>query len=163
VPCATGVDEDQPTYAGNASRKAEAAVAATGLPALGDDSGIEISALGGFPGLHSARIAPTQEQRNAIVLERLARHTRPWSARFCCVVALAAPLVATRCFTGVCEGEVTEPRDGGCGFGYDPLFLVPALGRTFAELPPEVKHRVSHRGRAVQALLASGALDALAS
>lgn len=154
----TGVAEDADTYAGNAARKAEAASAATGLPALADDSGLEVAALEGFPGLRSARLAATQEERERLLLDRLAPFPRPWRARFVCALALAEPGRRTRVFTGVTEGEVVERRDGGTGFGYDPVFLVPEVGRTFAEMPPEQKHRWSHRGAAVMALLESGAL-----
>ena len=159
--CEPGVAETGDTYAENATRKAEAAARLTGLAALGDDSGLEIDALDRFPGLRSARIATTQEERDRIVLDRLGVVPRPWRATFVCVVALAVPRGAVRTFEGTRRGEVTEPRDGGHGFGYDPLFLVPEVGRTFSELPPEEKHRWSHRGAAVRALLESGALDAL--
>ena len=156
----TGVPEDADSYAANASRKAEAASAAAGLPALADDSGLEVAALDGFPGSRSARVAATQAERERVLFERLASVPRPWRARFVCVLALAVPGGPTRLFTGVTEGEVVERRDGGGGFGYDPVFLVPELGRTFAELAPAEKNRWSHRGRAVRALLASGALAA---
>jgi len=154
----TAVDEDADTYAGNAALKAESAAAASGLPALGDDSGIEVAALGGYPGLHSARIAPTQPERERLLFERLAGVPRPWHARFVCVVALAVPGRPASVFTGVAEGEVVERRGAG-GFGYDPVFLVPDLGLTFAELEPAEKHRRSHRGAAIRALLESGELD----
>ena len=154
------VAEDRDSYEGNASVKASAAAAATGLPALGDDSGVEVDALGGFPGLHSARIAPTQAERNRLVLSRLAGLPRPWTGRFVCVLALAVPGRPVRTFTGTVSGELTEPR-GSDGFGYDPLFLIPPLGVTFGELPAEEKHRWSHRGAAVRALLESGALNGL--
>jgi XTP/dITP diphosphohydrolase len=154
----TGVAEDADTYAGNAARKAEAASAATGLPALGDDTGLEVAALGGFPGLRSARLAPTQDERERLLLDRLAPIPRPWRARFVCALALAAPGQPTRVFNGVADGEVVERRDGAGGFGYDPVFLVPEVGLTFAEMPPEQKHRWSHRGAAVRALPGSGAL-----
>ncbi|HXM57031.1 MAG TPA: RdgB/HAM1 family non-canonical purine NTP pyrophosphatase [Candidatus Dormibacteraeota bacterium] len=155
----TEVAEDSGTYAGNAARKAEAASVAAGLPALGDDSGLEVAALDGFPGLHSARVAPTQAERERLLFERLAGHPRPWRARFVCVLALAVPGQPTRTFRGVAEGEVVERRRTGVGgFGYDPVFLVPEAGRTFAEMTPDEKHRWSHRGAAVRALLASGAL-----
>ena len=154
----TAVDEDADTYAGNAALKAESAAAASGLPALGDDSGIEVAALGGYPGLHSARIAPTQPERERLLFERLAGVPRPWHARFVCVVALAVPGRPASVFTGVADGEVVERRGAG-GFGYDPVFLVPDLGLTFAELEPAEKHRRSHRGAAIRALLESGELD----
>jgi XTP/dITP diphosphohydrolase len=156
-----GVAETAGSYGSNAALKAEAASRMTGQAALGDDSGLEIEALGGFPGIMSARIAKTQEERNRIVLERLAEMPRPWKARFVCAVALAAPGEATRTFLGECEGEVTEPRDKGLGFGYDPLFLLSSVGRTFGELSAAEKHRWSHRGAAVQALLDSGSLATL--
>jgi len=155
----TGVAEDADSYAANAALKAEAACAAAGLPALGDDSGLEVEALGGLPGIRSARLAPTQPERERLLLGRLAGLARPWRARFVCALALAAPGRPTRVFTGVREGEVVEPRQGGEGFGYDPVFLVPEVGRTFAEMPPDEKRRWSHRGAAVRALLESGALD----
>jgi XTP/dITP diphosphohydrolase len=157
----TGVPEDRDTYSGNAALKAEAACAASGLPALGDDSGIEVAALGGFPGLHSARIAPTQAEREGLIFARLEGVARPWLARMVCVLALAAPGRPTRSFTGVASGELIERRGGG-GFGYDPVFLVPEVGRTFAELDGAEKHRLSHRGAAARALLESGALAELA-
>ena len=157
-----GVPEDADTYEGNAAIKAEAAAAATGLPALGDDSGLEVTALDGFPGLHSARIATTQAERERLLFERLAGKPRPWLARFVCVLALAVPSRPTRFFSGVADGEVVERRGAG-GFGYDPVFLVPELGRTFAELAPGEKDRWSHRGAAAAALLDSGALGELVS
>ncbi|TMC02815.1 MAG: non-canonical purine NTP pyrophosphatase [Chloroflexi bacterium] len=156
------VPEDADTYAGNAAIKAEAAAAATGLPALGDDSGLEVAALDGYPGLHSARIAPTQPERERLVFSRLTGMPRPWRARFVCVLALAVPGRPTRTFLGAREGEVVERRGDG-GFGYDPVFLVPELGRTFGELAPAEKDRWSHRGAAADALLASGALGELAA
>jgi XTP/dITP diphosphohydrolase len=156
-----GVPEDADTYAGNAALKAEAVSAATGLPALGDDSGLEVAALDGFPGPRSARIAPTQPERERLVLDRLAGVPRPWRARFVCVVALAVPGRPNLTFSGEREGEVIERRRGGAGFGYDPVFLLPELGITFAELAPAEKHRWSHRGAAVRALLDSGALRSL--
>lgn len=157
---APDVAEDRDSYEGNAAVKAEAVAAASGLPALGDDSGVEVDALGGFPGLRSARIAPTEAERNRLLLSRLAGVPRPWTGRFVCVLALAVPGRPVRTFTGVRAGELTEPR-GSDGFGYDPLFLIPELGVTFGELPAEEKHRWSHRGAAVRALLESGALDGL--
>lgn len=159
VACPVSVDENADSYAGNALLKARQAVRESGLPALGDDSGLEVAPLNGFPGLHSARIAATQEQRNAIVLERLRGRARPWRARFVCVLALVLPSGAVSTHTGTVQGEVTEPRDLGRGFGYDPLFLVPHLGLTFGEMNDELKQRLSHRARAVSALRESGALE----
>jgi len=154
----TGVVEDADSYAANATLKAEAACTAAGLPALGDDSGLEVAALDGFPGVRSARLGVTQEDRNEQLFARLATVPRPWRARFVCALALAVPGRPTRVFTGGREGEVVEARAGGSGFGYDPIFLVPEVGKTFAEMTPSQKHVWSHRGAAVKALVESGAL-----
>lgn len=155
-----GVPEDADTYERNAVAKAEAAAAATGLPALGDDSGLEVAALDGFPGVRSARIAATQAGRERLLFNRLAGVPRPWLARFVCVLALAVPGRPTRVFAGAREGEVVRRRGAG-GFGYDPVFLVPELGRTFGELAPGEKDHWSHRGAAAAAVLESGALAEL--
>ena len=146
------------TYEANAALKSEAAVAILGRPALGDDSGLEVEALGGFPGLRSARMAPTQDERNRALLARLAAAPRPWPALFVCVVALSVPGRETRAFRGERRGEIVEPTAGIHGFGYDPLFRVPEVGRTFAEMEPGEKRLWSHRGAAVRALVESGAL-----
>jgi XTP/dITP diphosphohydrolase len=156
-----GVAETGDSYSANAVLKAQAASRMTGEPALGDDSGLEIEALASFPGLHSARIAPSQEERIQIVLERLAGVAAPWRARYVCVLALVVPGRAPVTFSGTCVGEITEPRDNGQGFGYDPVFLLPDLGKTFGQLSASEKHRWSHRGAAIRALLESGALDEL--
>ena len=155
---ATGVAEDADSYAANAKLKAEAACAAAGLPALGDDSGLEVAALDGFPGVRSARLGATQQERHEQLFARLEGIPRPWKARFVCALALTVPGRPTRVFTGSREGEVVEPRAGATGFGYDPIFLVPEVGKTFAEMTPDQKHRWSHRGAAVKALVESGAL-----
>jgi XTP/dITP diphosphohydrolase len=155
------VDEVGETYAENARFKAETACSRSGLPSLGDDSGVEVEALGGFPGLHSARLAPTQEARTAELLRRLEGNPRPWNARFVCVVALAAPETPTQFFEGECRGEIVPEWRGHAGFGYDPIFLVPGTGKTFGEMPPEEKRLYSHRARAVRALIDSGALKRL--
>lgn len=155
---ATGVAEDGDTYEANALLKAQAAAAAMGLPALGDDSGLEVEALDGFPGLRSARVAPTQPERTALVLTRLQGQARPWRARFVAAVALAWPDGRSKVARGRAEGEIVEPRGEG-GFGYDPVFLVPETGLTFAQLGRAEKHRRSHRGNALRALIETGALD----
>jgi XTP/dITP diphosphohydrolase len=155
------VDEVGETYAENARLKAETACGRSGLPALGDDSGVEVEALGGFPGIRSARLGPTQEQRTAELLMRLEGKPRPWNARFVCVLALAAPHHPTQFFEGECRGEIVPDWRGKAGFGYDPIFLVPGTGKTFGEMPPEEKRQYSHRARAVRALLESGALKRL--
>jgi XTP/dITP diphosphohydrolase len=157
----TEVEETGATYEANATLKAEAAVQARGLPALGDDAGIEVESLGGFPGMRSARLAPTQPERTAALLERLRGMARPWRARFVCVIALGAPGQHTLLFRGEREGEVVPEWRGTVGFGYDPVFFVPEAGRTFGEMDAGEKHRWSHRGAAVRLLLGSGALDRL--
>jgi XTP/dITP diphosphohydrolase len=155
------VDEVGETYAENAGLKAETACSRSGLPSLGDDSGVEVEALGGFPGLRSARLGPTQEDRTAELLRRLEDKPRPWHARFVCVIALAAPSHPTRFFEGECRGEIVPEWRGEAGFGYDPVFLVPGTGKTFGEMTPEEKRLYSHRARAVRALLESGALESI--
>jgi len=155
------VDEVGETYAENARLKAETAAGRSGLPALGDDSGVEVEALGGFPGIRSARLGPTQQDRTAELLRRLEGKPRPWNARFVCVVALADRGSETRFFEGECRGEIVPEWRGAAGFGYDPVFLVPGTGKTFGEMPPEEKRLYSHRARAVRALLESGALEGL--
>ena len=149
------------TYAENAAMKAEAAREALGLPAVGDDSGVEVEVLKGYPGIHSARIGPTQKGRTQVLLDRLAAHPRPWLARFVCTIALAAPGRPTSFFEGESRGEIIPEWRGVAGFGYDPVFLVPEAGRTFGEMAPEEKAQYSHRARAVRAMLAAGALERL--
>ena len=159
----TEVDEVGKTYAENATLKAEAAAARTGLPALGDDSGVEVDALDGFPGLKSARLGPTQKERTAELLKRLEGQPRPWNGRFVSVIALAIPGRPTRLFEGEVRGEIVPEWRGQAGFGYDPIFLVPGTGKTFGEMPPEEKRKYSHRAAAARALLESGALQELSA
>lgn len=153
------VEETGATYAENAALKAAAGLAATGLPTIGDDSGIEVAVLGGFPGLRSARLGPTQAERTAILLEMLSGLPRPWHARFTCTIALAVPGHPIRHVEGERLGEVVPEWRGEAGFGYDPIFLIPELGVTFGELAATEKHRWSHRGAAVCALLETGWLS----
>jgi len=157
----TDADEVGKTYAENAALKAETAAARTGLPALGDDSGVEVDALGGFPGLRSARLGPTQRERTAELLSRLDGVPRPWNARFVSVIALAVPGRPTQLFEGEARGEIVPEWRGTAGFGYDPIFLVSGPGKTFGEMPPEEKRKYSHRAAAARALLESGALQRL--
>jgi XTP/dITP diphosphohydrolase len=155
------VDEVGNTYAENARLKAEEAAVRSGLPSLGDDSGIELKALDGFPGVRSARLAPTQAERTAELWRRLDGRPRPWLARFVCVIALAVPDRDTRFFEGDCNGELLPEARGRNGFGYDPVFLVPGTGKTFGEMPVAEKRRYSHRAEALRALVTSGALTSL--
>ena len=157
----TEIDEVGETYTENARLKAETAVERSGLPALGDDSGVEVESLGGFPGIRSARLGPTQEERTAELLKRLEGKPRPWIARFVCVLALVDPGHPTQLFEGECRGEIVPEWRGEAGFGYDPVFLVPGTRKTFGEMRPEEKRLYSHRARAVRALLESGALERL--
>ena len=154
----TEVEEVGETYEANARLKAEASLHASGLPSLGDDSGVEVDVIEGFPGIRSARLGPTQKERTAALLARLDGHPRPWTARFVCTLALALPGREVQFFEGECRGEIVPEWRGQAGFGYDPIFLVPGTGRTFGEMPPEEKRLYSHRARAVRALLASGVL-----
>ena len=148
------VTEDGQTYAENATRKALAFARASGLIALGDDSGLEVDALGGKPGLHSHRFAPqsdaTDADRRAYLLQQLKDKPRPWTARFHAFVAIATPNGNVRLAEGECPGEIIPEERGTSGFGYDPIFLIPSLGRTMAELSMEEKNRLSHRARAIQ-------------
>ena len=157
----TEVEEVGKTYAENAALKAEAAAERTGLPAIGDDSGVEVEALGGFPGLRSARLGPTQRERTAELLRRLEGVPRPWKGRFVSVIALAAPGRPTEFFEGDVRGEIVPEWRGAAGFGYDPIFEIPGTGKTFGEMPPEEKSKYSHRAAAARALLQSGALRSL--
>ena len=155
------IEEVGETYEDNAGLKAEAAKARSGLPSLGDDSGVELESLGGFPGIKSARLGPTQKERTAALLGRLEGIPRPWKGRFVCVIALAMPGGETQFFEGECRGEIVPEWRGEAGFGYDPIFQVPGTGKTFGEMPPEEKRKYSHRAAASRALLESGALQQL--
>ena len=164
------VDEDAPTFAGNAAKKARSAASAHRLWSLADDSGLEVRSLGGAPGVQSARYAGRHGDdaaNNARLLAELARlehasPTRPVSraARFVCALALARPDGSLALeVQGTAEGRILEAPRGHHDFGYDPLFLFTEpgfaeTGRGFAELEPEEKARVSHRGRALRELLA---------
>jgi XTP/dITP diphosphohydrolase len=151
------VAEDGHTYAENAALKARAYARASGLISLADDSGLEVDCLGGEPGLHSARYSPLPDasdaDRRALLLARLAGLPEPWTARFCCVVALALPDGQVFLAKGTCEGRVIPQERGQGGFGYDPIFYFPELGRTMAELTHEEKNQISHRALAVRAAL----------
>jgi len=153
------------TFIENALAKARHASSATGLPALADDSGVCVAALHGAPGVHSARYAGTaddaadrhgQDQRNNDKLLRALEGCADRRAHYCCVIVLLRraddpqPLIAEAEW----HGEILHAPRGDGGFGYDPLFHIPALGKTGAELSPAEKNRVSHRGRALALLVA---------
>ncbi|MDP6779337.1 MAG: XTP/dITP diphosphatase [Candidatus Latescibacteria bacterium] len=146
--------EDGDTFKANAIKKARTVASLTGHPALGDDSGLEVDALDGAPGVYSARYAgesATDGANNDKLLSRLRDVPETErTARFRCVVAVALPDGTAQVAEGSCEGRILEAPRGNGGFGYDPLFLVPKLARSFAELPPTEKNRISHRGRALK-------------
>ncbi|WP_052888341.1 XTP/dITP diphosphatase [Thermogemmatispora carboxidivorans] len=148
------VEETGQTFRENAELKARAYAKASGLLALADDSGLEIDALGGAPGVYSARFMGQEtpyEERFRFILQRLqGLPPEQRTARFRCCIAIAEPWGYCRTVEGVVEGQIAEEPRGSNGFGYDPIFLVPELGKTTAELSPEEKHRISHRGRAAQ-------------
>ncbi|MBX5451195.1 MAG: RdgB/HAM1 family non-canonical purine NTP pyrophosphatase [Thermogemmatispora sp.] len=148
------VEETGQTFRENAELKAKAYAKAAGLLALADDSGLEIDALGGAPGVYSARFLGRDtpyEERFRVILQRLqGLPPERRTARFRCCIAIAEPWGYCRTVDGVIEGQIAEEPRGSNGFGYDPIFLVPELGKTTAELSPEEKHRISHRGRAAQ-------------
>lgn len=151
------VVEDCATFRGNALIKARAYAAASGLPALADDSGLEVDALEGRPGVHSARYggkgASDAGRRRLLLRELKGVPVELRQARFRCVVVLEwdGYMHMTE---GEVEGRITTEERGSGGFGYDPIFLLPELGRTMAELAPEEKNALSHRGRAVRAMAA---------
>src|SRR5207248_10287144 len=132
----TEVDEAGETYSENARLKAEAALSKSGLPSLGDDSGLEVEALGGFPGLKSARLGPTQKERTAELLRRLQGVPRPWKARFVCVIALAVAGRDTRFFEGECRGEVVPEWRGGAGVGVRPRSPGAGTGHSCGRMVP---------------------------
>jgi XTP/dITP diphosphohydrolase len=151
------VAETGDSFAANARLKARAYAAKTGLLTLADDSGLEVDALGGAPGIYTARYGGanlTHEERYRVLLRNLVGV--PWAqrgARFRCVIVLAGPdgsiLGESR---GVCEGVVAYEPAGGNGFGYDPVFFLPEYGLTMAQVETAVKHQISHRGRALRGI-----------
>jgi XTP/dITP diphosphohydrolase len=147
------VEEDGVTYAENASKKAIAFARASGLISLADDSGLEVDALGGAPGLYSARYHPkpgaNDKDRRMYMLENLKDKPRPWTARFHATIAIAINQNDVQVVEGNRPGEIIPEERGTGGFGYDPIFFIPELGKTMAELEMEEKNRLSHRARAV--------------
>ncbi len=147
------VEEDGATYGENAAKKAIAFAMASGLISLADDSGLEVDALHGAPGLYSARYSPkpgaNDADRRAYLLQNLKDKPRPWKAHFHATIAIAQPTGKVDLTEGNCYGEIISEERGTSGFGYDPIFLLPELGRTTAELDMEQKNRLSHRALAV--------------
>jgi XTP/dITP diphosphohydrolase len=149
------VTEDGASFAENARKKAIEVARHTGKWALADDSGLEVDALGGAPGIHSARWSGGDDEANndKLLAELRDVPAAARTARYRAVVAVAAPdgrIVAEA--DGACEGVIGFERRGAGGFGYDPLFVLPQFGRTMAELPPETKNEISHRGQALRRL-----------
>jgi XTP/dITP diphosphohydrolase len=149
------VEETGTTFAENAILKAQTYAKVVNMLALADDSGIEIDALGGAPGVYSARFAgreATYEERFRLIFARL-QDVPPSerTARFRCAIALAEPSGYVRVVEGAVEGVIADSARGENGFGYDPIFLVPEFGQTTAEMTPTEKNRISHRGRAAEA------------
>ncbi len=144
------------TFEENATIKAQAVCAATGAWAIGDDSGLMVDALGGAPGVYSARYAgvPCHDARNneRLLLDLINVAPNERSARYVCVLALARPGAPICLVRGACEGVIASVPRGQGGFGYDPLFFLPEHHHTMAELSPEEKNRISHRARAAEKL-----------
>ncbi len=157
------VEEKGDSFADIALLKATTYARATGMLALADDSGLEVDALDGAPGLYTARYAgpdaDDHDRRQKLLRELEGLPLAQRTARFRCAIALATPDGRTLIAEGTCEGLIALAPRGSQGFGYDPIFYLPQFRRTMAELPPEIKNEISHRGRAVQA--ARSLLDAL--
>lgn len=152
-------DETEDSFAGNALLKARAAMQATGLPALSDDSGLAVAALGGQPGIHSARWAgePRDFYHAMEKVEEALQATgsSDRSAKFVCALAVAWPDGSEAVFEGEVHGTLVWPPRGSRGFGYDPVFLAEGEAETFGEMEPARKHAMSHRARAVEKLRAA--------
>ncbi len=150
------VVEDGNTFEENAIKKAETVMKASGHPCIADDSGLCVDALGGEPGIYTARFAgenATDEQNIQKLLDALRDVEMPdRTARFVCVIAVAFPNRETVTFRGECEGKILTEKRGENGFGYDPVFFVEAFGKSMAELPAEVKNSISHRSAALKKL-----------
>jgi XTP/dITP diphosphohydrolase len=151
-PDAPEVVEDGDTCEANAIKKAHAIAAWTGLPAVADDTGLEVDALGGRPGVYAARYAGEdatyEDNCQKLLLELTGVPPEQRTARFLTVAAIALPLDGVRVTQGVLDGVIAEEPRGALGFGYDPPFLIPELGKTLAELSADQKNAISHRGKA---------------
>jgi XTP/dITP diphosphohydrolase len=148
------VDEDGASFDDNAYKKAAFTSRILGLPALADDSGLVVPALGGGPGIHSARYGGeslTDAQRCELLLQNMMGKADR-QAFFSCVISVATPTGAALTYEARCEGMIAESASGTNGFGYDPIFYYPPLNKSFAEMTPLEKSRVSHRGKALKQL-----------
>ena len=152
-------EETETTFAGNAALKARAAAKASGLPALADDSGLAVTALGGAPGIYSARWAG-ETKDFSFAMQRVERELKEkgaqdFSAKFVCALALAEPGKEPEIFEGEVHGRLLFPPRGTRGFGYDPIFVADGMSETFGEIEPARKHAMSHRARAFTKLVAA--------
>lgn len=151
------VEENGSTFLENAAKKAIAYAKDSNLLTIADDSGLEVNALNGAPGIYSARYSPkpqaNDKDRRDYLIEQLQGHEEPWVANFHCTVVLATPAGEIQFADGICKGEIISTERGEGGFGYDPIFLVAGLGKTMAELSLAEKNQISHRSRAVKSLL----------
>lgn len=152
-------EETETTFAGNAALKARAAAKASGLPALADDSGLAVTALGGAPGIYSARWAG-ETKDFSFAMQRVERELKKkgaqdFSAKFVCALALAEPGKEPEIFEGEVHGRLLFPPRGTRGFGYDPIFVADGMSETFGEIEPARKHAMSHRARAFAKLVAA--------
>ncbi|MBV9388187.1 MAG: RdgB/HAM1 family non-canonical purine NTP pyrophosphatase [Chroococcidiopsidaceae cyanobacterium CP_BM_ER_R8_30] len=152
-PAELDIEETGDSFAANACLKASHVARATGKWAIADDSGLQVDALNGAPGIYSARYGKTDAERMARVLRELGDESNRY-AQFVCVVAVARPNgeIALQS-EGICHGEILYAARGAGGFGYDPIFYVPSQRLTFAEMLPHLKHSISHRGQAFGSLL----------
>jgi XTP/dITP diphosphohydrolase len=154
---ALDVMETGGSYEENAALKAAAYSHIANLVTMADDSGLEVDALGGQPGIRSARFSPlphaTDADRRLYLLDLLRGHPRPWTAHFHCTVAVVTPTDKIYYAQGNCPGEIIPTERGTNGFGYDPIFLIPSIGLTMAELSMTEKNQLSHRARSVKAAL----------
>jgi len=152
-PAELDVEETGDTFIANARLKACQVAEATGQWAIADDSGLEVNALDGAPGLYSARYGRTDAERITRLLRELGDNAEDRSARFACAVAIASPDGRIAASTeAYCPGEILRAPAGTGGFGYDPIFWVPEVGQTYAQMSADTKHQLSHRGRAFAAL-----------
>ncbi len=147
------VVEDGMTFEENAIKKAVSASQCSGKPALADDSGLEVAALGGAPGIHSARFAgePANDRKNIEKLLSLLREEERRKARFVCCIAFSVPNEGVHVFHGTVDGTIGREPRGSLGFGYDPIFYPDGYARTFAEMTRDEKDTISHRGKALEA------------
>ncbi len=153
------VEESGSTYLENAHIKAMAYCQASCLPALADDTGLEVEVLGGQPGLYSARFSsdPSAQDhdRRQLLLEKIRPFPRPWKARFVCCAVLAHPNGECQHAMGTCSGEIIPNERGRAGFGYDAIFFFSEIGKTMAELTLKEKNSLSHRAKAIRAIIPS--------